>query len=71
MAINLLDENKYIKCPNGIDTVFKRLDKNGTSITIICNNNEATTPHTINQLFLRGTLKADLLSLLQLNTCIF
>ena len=54
----------------GTDVVCKNLDKNGTSITITCKMIETTTPPTINQLFLIGTLNADLCSLLQLNITI-
>ena len=69
-TINTIEaiKNKYIKLITGIELVFKNFDRSGTSITIICNRTENITPPTINLFVLRGTLNADLFSLLQLNT---
>ena len=52
----------------GIDTVCKKVEKIGTFITRTCNNKVQKMPTIMNQLLFSGTVKAERLSLRQLNT---
>ena len=42
------NKNKYTNIFIGIEVVFKKLDKSGTSITITCKRTEIITPNNIN-----------------------
>ena len=52
----------------GIDTVCKKVEKIGTFMTRICSNKVQKIPTAMNQLLFSGTVKAERLSLRQLNT---
>ena len=71
MRIKVAIAKRQRRSRKGIESVWRNFERKGISMTAIWRSRVMVTPTTINQLFFKGTLKADFCSLRQLKTWMF